>query len=335
MIDALDLIVTRPLVRMGQTTTVALRPGDRALVEAGAWVEAGEPVLERLRDPRVEDAQVEPAAGLGVGGRWSGHATGPLRRRVEVDDGELLAPHPTAAGRWRVVTAEHRDVVASPVAGTIAAVRPGVGIDIALGGGMLQGVLAAGTMTHGPLQLATHRGGEVRATAIDVGRAGTILVVGARVDAETLIRARATGVRGIVVGSLAGKDLRDLLASERRQRAGIHPTPPFAVLVLEGIVRRPIPASTMQLLEALNGREVAILTEPAGLVFDPSGVDLPSPPPDVVRVRHGALAGREGRLLGLAGPRRFDAGVHLEAAWIRLEDGGVTVLPLSDLERRS
>jgi hypothetical protein len=91
-----------------------------------------------------------------------------------------------------------------------------------------------------PGQLAPRRAGEVHATGLDVGRAGTVLVVGARVDAEALTRARAMGVRGIVVAGLSGKELRDFSASERRQRAALHSLPPFAVLVLDGAVRRPI-----------------------------------------------------------------------------------------------
>ena len=35
---------------------------------------------------------------------------------------------------------------------------------------------------------------------LDVGLAGTIIVVGTRLDAETLTRARAMGVRGVIVG---------------------------------------------------------------------------------------------------------------------------------------
>lgn len=335
MIDGLDLVVSRGLLETGVSTTLPLRPGDRALVGTGAIVAPGDPVVERLRDPVVEDAHVADGPGVRVGARWSGEAAGTLRRRVQVADGELLAPQPGNAGRWRVVTADQRDVLASPVAGTVTAVRPGIAIEIAVSGSMLRGVLAAGTISHGRLELATDSGGEIRSGSLDVGRAGCVLVVGARIDAEALIRARAMGVRGIVVASLAGKDLRDFLASERRQRAGIHPSPPFAVLVLEGIVRRPIPASTMVVLEALAGREVAISTEPAALVFDPAGLDLPRPAVDLVRIRHGAHAGREGRFRGLAGHRRFEAGVHLEAGWVALDDGMVVAVPLNDLERRT
>ena len=50
------------------------------------------------------------------------------------------------------------------------------------------------------------------------------------------------GVRGVIVAGLASKERRDFLASEARQRAALHRLPPFAVLVLDGAVRRPWPA---------------------------------------------------------------------------------------------
>ena len=62
------------------------------------------------------------------------------------------------------------------------------------------------------------------------------------------------GIRGIVVGRPGGKERRDFLASETRQRAALHRLPPFAVLVLEGAIRRPLATPVLGLLEALEGR---------------------------------------------------------------------------------
>jgi hypothetical protein len=45
------------------------------------------------------------------------------------------------------------------------------------------------------------------------------------------------------------------------------------------------------------------------------------------------MAGREGRWAGPAGPRRFGAAVHLEAGFVRFDDGPPTPVPLADLER--
>jgi hypothetical protein len=166
-----------------------------------------------------------------------------------------------------------------------------------------------------------------------VGLAGAILVVGSRVDAETLTRARAMGLRGIIVAGLAGKDRRDFIASEARQRASLHRLPTFAVLVLDGAARRRIASPVSSVFTAIAGREVAIVTDPPALIFNETDIELTPPPPDLVRVRAGERAGREGRWAGLAGLRRFADGTFLEAGWVRFDGGMPVPLPLADLER--
>ena len=98
-------------------------------------------------------------------------------------------------------------------------------------------------------------------------------------------------------------------------------------------MRRPIASPIAELLERLAGRDVALLVDPPALVFDAADLDLPVVPPDWVRVRSGANAGTEGRVLGLSGVRRFTAGVQLEAARVSLDDEASIEVPLSDLER--
>ena len=60
------------------------------------------------------------------------------------------------------------------------------------------------------------------------------------------------GVRGVIVAGLPSKERRDFIASEARQRAALHRLPPFAVLVLDGSLRRPIAGPVVRLLEALD-----------------------------------------------------------------------------------
>jgi hypothetical protein len=141
------------------------------------------------------------------------------------------------------------------------------------------------------------------------------------------------GVRGIIVAGLASKERRDFAASERRQRAALHRLQPFAVLVLEGAVRRPLAGPVMAILEALEGQEVAVVADPPSLIFDLPDLEVPPPRPDHVRIRAGQLSGREGSWAGLVGPRRFEGGVHLEAGAVRFDDGSVVAVPLGDLER--
>ena len=142
------------------------------------------------------------------------------------------------------------------------------------------------------------------------------------------------GVRGIVVAGLASKERRDFLASEARQRAALHRLPPFAVLVLDGAVRRPL-AGPVQAVLARAGRPRGRDRRPTRRCSSSIArtSSSPTPPADLVRIRAGALAGREGTFVRAIGPRRFAGGVHLEAGLVRLPDGTVAAVPLGDLER--
>lgn len=325
----IDLIPRRPLLQRQVDAWIALEPGDRPLVSAGDSVVPGTPLAEHLRDARLVETVVG-SGGLRPGDRWRGDATAANRKRGHPPEGELLFE---SGGRWWVVAGEHSEPIESPVSGIVREVRPGLGIALRAGGAALEGALALGGLARGRLELATSADGELLPRALDVGAAGAILVVGARIDAESLTRARAMGVRGVIVASLASKDRRDHLASEGRQHAALHHLPTFAVLVLHGSVRRPISVRAMALLQALAGREVAIIGNPPALVFDPEGLDLPPDAPDVVHVRSGPLAGQSGQWVGLAGLRRFPGATHLEAGFVRFGEGPPVALPLADLER--
>ncbi len=330
----LDEVPHRRLVEAGLETGIPLPPGDRPLVEPGAVVRPGDLLLEHVRDRRVDEVEVRmPEGGRPLSGsRWA-PVPGRRRRRESLVVGELLAPVSGKATRWRLVTGEHRAQTTSSVSGIVVEVRPGAVIRLRIEGLAIRGAFAAGASARGRLELATDPFGDLRPGGIDVGRTGSILVVGSRIDAEALTRARAMGVRGIVAASIAGKDLRDFQASEHRQRAALHMPEPFGVLALDGTVKRPISTPVAALLERLAGHEVALLVDPPALVFDETGVSLPTMPPDWVRVRSGPNVGAEGRVLELAGLRRFAGNVHLEAALVELDGQAPIELPLGDLER--
>ena len=326
--DGMDLVPVRRLLHDALALVFALTPGDEVLVEAGASVTPGVPLFEHVRDIRLTSVAVG-AERSRPGDRWTQpHPPGRRSGRRPLS-GELLFPWRDG---WRLATGEHGEPVESPVTGIVREVTPGVRIVVQAAGRALPGIVALGGPSHGRLELATGPAGHLRAGGVDVGQAGTILVVGSRVDAETLTRARAMGVRGIVVAGLPSKERRDFPASEARQRAALHRLPPFAVLVLEGALRRSLAGPVVGLLSALEGREVAIVADPPALVFDEHGVTLPVPPPDFVRVRSGAEAGREGRWIASAGQRRFSQGVLLEAAEVQFPEGPA-VVAVGDLER--
>jgi hypothetical protein len=323
----LELVATTTLVEQPVDAWLSLGPGDRILVSAGETVAPGTALAERLRDARLAEAPMNGP--MRPGDRWTlkPGAPGP---RPGVAHGELLYE---SGGRWRMAAGDRPEPLDSPVAGIVREVRPGIGIGIRATGVGLRGAFSLGGSARGRLELAAEADGEILPRALDVGSAGTILVVGARIEAEALTRARAMGVRGIIVASLATKEQRDFLASEARQRAALHRLPPLAVLVLHGTVRRAISVPAMSLLESIAGREVAIVGDPPRLVYDPEGLEPARPRRDTVHVRSGPLAGQAGRWDGLAGLRRFAGGTHLEAAFVRFGDDPPIAVPLGDLER--
>lgn len=327
----LAMVPLRQLIESPVDAVFGLAPGDRVLVEVGESVVVGGPIAERLRDARMEEVSIPSSANPVAGARWSRDGgSGPAGVHRTEDSGELLF---SWRGKWRLATGNMPDPLEAPVAGIVRDVKPGTSITLRATGQGIRGIVTLGGPSRGRLRLAAAASGGLRRAGLDVGLAGTILVVGTRVDAETLTRARAMGIRGVVVAGLATKERRDFMASEARQRAALHRLPPFAVLIMDGATRRPMAGPLMDILEMLVGREVAIIGDPPALVFDAPDVALPAPPEDLVRVRGGAHLGREGRWLGPAGLRRFEGDVHLEAGRVRLDDGSVATVALGDLER--
>jgi len=328
----LDLVPTRPLVTSPIDAFFRLHPGDRPLVSVGQAVARGEAILEHHRDPRtiVVAGAVSEDGTAAPGQRWAG-TPGHRAREGEVHPGgELLF---RSGNRWRIAGGDRPDPLEAPFTGLVHDVQPGTGVTVRTTSPAIVGRLVLAGPTSGRLLVATGPDGELRAQHVDVGAAGAIIVAGARMDAEALTRARAVGIRGVIVSALGIKEQRDFLASERRGRAAVHGLPPFAILVLDGAARRPIASPVMAALEAAAGSMVAIVGDPPALVIDDPAVAIPKPAPDLVRVRSGPLAGAEGTWAGLAGPRRFPAGVTLEAAFVRFGGRPPVAIPIGDLER--
>jgi hypothetical protein len=238
------------------------------------------------------------------------------------------------AGRWCAAAGERHEIVESPVAGVVRVARNAVEVTIEVTGAALSGAIAAGEPARGYLDVPRLTDGELWASALDVGRAGAVVVAGSRISAQAISRARAISIRGLIAGSVGEGELRDLEASELRQKASLAPSVPFGLIALDGHGRRPIATPILSLLAAMAGREVAIVVDPPLVVFDVAQVPLPELPPDWIRARSGQHAGREGRWLKSLGLRRFHSGIYLEGAVVRFADETeTTIVPVSDLER--
>ncbi len=334
------LVVARPALLREPAVRFALGAADRPLVVEGQALAVGAPLLERVVDAAVAEVVLRPGDEAPAPGT-------PLRPdeplltgagRALRFDGSGAVLYATPGRRLRVAVGRHPRSVASPVAGVVTSVEAGA-IVVRAEGFALPGTLAAGQPADGRLTVAVASpDAELAAGSIDVASAGAILVAGARMDLEALGRARAMGVRGVIVGGLVSRDLRGFQASEERQRAAMHGGPPFAVLVLDGYGKRPIPARTWQLLLAVEGEEVAITATPPLLVLD-AATALPRAEAGRVRVAASELAGREGRFLGSAGTMRGAAGLEQDAGRVLLDPLGAEdaplerLVPLADLER--
>jgi hypothetical protein len=236
--------------------------------------------------------------------------------------------------RWRAAAGERHEVIESPVSGVVREARNTVGVTIEATGCAIPGAVGAGEASRGYLDLPRLTDGELWAAALDVGRSGAVVVAGSRISAQAISRARAMSIRGLVAGSVGHAELRDLAASQSRQKASLMPSAPFGLVALDGYQRRTLATPVLALLAAMSGREVAVVTDPPLLVFDELDVPMPELPPDWVRVRSGPYAGREGRWIEWAGVRRFRGGMQLEAATVRfVDETEVTILPVADLER--
>ncbi len=325
-VSGLALVPPRPLVVERPLVRVPLLPGDRLVASVGTHVVAGDLLAERVRDPRlIESGDGEHDPGTSHPGSWIPAEPG---RRGTAPAGELLFEH---EGRRRIATGPHPDLVAAPGAGRVSAIRPGVEIVLELEGIGIPGSEMLGDPGHGRLALLAGEGdGRI---PLDVAHAGAIVVFPGRADAETLTRARAMGIAGAVVPALAERDRRDVVASEARQRAGLHRLAPFPVLVLDGYLRHSLAGPLREILASLANAEVGLVGGPPMLVTTAAEGGVPRPEAEHVRVRGGPEAGHEGRFLGLAGPWRLSGGVVAEACRVQLDDGRAVVIALGDLER--
>jgi len=155
--------------------------------------------------------------------------------------------------------------------------------------------------------------------------AGILAVVS--VSPETVLRARAVGIRGLVVGSLSDGEREALSASiDRRIAAGVAPAP-FGLLILGG--RRESDEWAAELgkaLASLHGSGVRLERHPAGLITSAVPGATERHGVDTV-VIGGPRAGSYGTWRGLADALSSDPQGAVEI------NGDLVVLPLGDLQR--
>jgi len=210
---------------------------------ARSAAEAGELVLVR------PGARLEPDEPI---------ARAPDGREVRAPGHAIFLAYSKTDGAALLVTLGAESQVIGHVSGTVLQVTRSH-ISVAVPGARLEGVGGVGDAVHGELVVAVHSNDEeLRAGAIDVSAAGKIVIGGSRASAETLTRARAMGVAGIVLGGILDKELRDFAAIQRRRREIGGLTGSFAVVLLEGYGKVALDAQLFAWLRAHAGHTASL-----------------------------------------------------------------------------
>lgn len=329
---------------LGRLLTIPLHLADRPLVAPGQRVEPGQPIIEHFREQEaVEIPTTAAVVGLRPGDVLDEvpmPSTGRLGRRSSGGTYRTRVCEHGRDGTTRLVAGSGDITVYSPAEGVVEAVLPGR-IEIRSEGLAIDAQAGWGRPSSGRIVVAVDGpGAEIQATRIDVSAAGAILVVGARIDLEAISRARAIGVAAVISGGVNSRHLRQLRTSEARQQAALHAAPPFGLLAMGGYGRVPIPRQQWDLLRAAEGRSAGILPGSRSLIIsgDPAPLlEATARPAGTVRIVSGEHRDREGRLVGLSGPRRWGGGTYAPGGFVESpdRDGGTERLcvPLATLER--
>ena len=313
-VEPAEVLATRRAPRGGMSVPVALPLRRSAADAAGCLV------------PRP-GARLEAGAVLAEDGA----------RQVRVTEACLLLGYDLHDGSAMVAPLSGSEPVLGHVRGEVVSVEADA-IELRVAGALILGVGGSGKAVHGELRVAVHEpGDELRASAIDVGATGRIVVGGSRASAETLTRARAMGVAGIVLGGVLDKELRDFEATQQRRREIGGVRGDFAVLLLEGYGKVGFDPGLFDWFRAHDGNMASLFGEEARLyVYEagppPARRPLPRPGDRVIAHRrpHAGLGGTLLRVLDRL--HAAESGVVGRAGLVRFEDGRTAMVPMANLE---
>jgi hypothetical protein len=322
-----------PWVAAGQS----VEPGDVVATRRPPGEAVVLPIARTLRIPseRVGTALlVRPGALLAAGDLIAAAGT---RREVRATAASIFIGWDGSNGTGLVAPLAAPAPIHAHVRGTVERVDEDH-LEVAVDGVALGGVGGTGDAVHGELVMAVHEpADELRASAIDVDAGGRIVVGGSRTSAEALIRARAMGVAGIVLGGLLDKELRDFEAIQRRRREVGSVDGSFGLLLLEGYGKVGFDPGLFAWFRRQAGRMATLFGAERQLYVygadRPPRRHVPARPGEAVIAHRRPFAGRAGVLLReLEGLHSAPSGIPARSGLVRFEDGRVVAIPLANLE---
>lgn len=254
---------------------------------------------------------------------------------------QAIAEMPAADG--------HGTPLLAGIAGRVVEVAPGRHIALEGPATVMHGVVGLGAPVVGPLAQLP-RGESLAVVRIPTG---AILVFPQPAPLMLLQRAAAGGARGIIAPSMLARELEAFARTDLSAVLdGLAPEPeqlPLTILLTEGFGAAPMNPATYGVLAQRLGA-TALLTgttkpyqniRPEVLISVREGISLARTPADSVlgmgaRVRAvaGPLCGVRGEIIHVYERDQAGSGdVLADAAVVRLEDGGIEVLPLHTLVR--
>ena len=240
--------------------------------------------------------------------------------------------------------------------GTVADVFPGQGVRVETTCAFIQGIFGIGGETWGDMVMAVAAPEEDLTESLLTSRhAGKIVVGGAFVGAGALARAKAIGVKGIVVGGMHDKDLRAILGYDLGVAITGTEDVGFTLILTEGFGHIPMARKTFELLRKLDGRKACVsgatqiragVIRPEIVVPLASGervegieVDQTGEAPggdkvgDPVRVIREPFFGRIGQVTDLPSELTLiPTGSHVRVMEVVFSDGSRAVIPRANIE---
>ena len=314
-------------VRPDQLLAVRRSPGRAMVVEVAS-------ALHRSPRETAGLLEVRPGTRLQAGAVIARTAQG---QQVAAPVAGLLVAYSRGDGTVLIAPLGEEEPIIGHVSGRVRSVEEGA-INVEVRGVQLHGVGGTGEAVHGELAVAVHEpGAELRAGAIDVGATGKILVGGSRASAETLTRARAMGVAGIVLGGVLDKELRDFEAIQRRRREIGGLTGSFGLVLLEGFGKVGFDPQLFAWFRRHEGSMASVFGgEHRVYVYDGDAPPERRPLPVVgerVIAHRRPFQGRGGVLVALLDDlHATPSGLATRMGLVRFEDGRLAPVPLANLE---
>lgn len=264
-------------------------------------------------------------------------ARSPRGREVHVPLAGLLLAYSPADGAVTIAPLGEVEEVVAHLRGRVERIEE-TALTVGVSGARIMGVGGSGEAVHGTLVMGVRDpGDELRASAIDVGATGRIVVGGSRASAETLTRARAMGVAGIVLGGVLDKELRDFIAIQRRRReiGGIGGM--FGVLLVEGFGKVGLDPQIHAWFATHEGHEASLFGDERLLyVYDADRPPLRRALPvvgDRVVIHRRPFQGQGGVLVRILERLHVvPSGISARVGLVRFADGRVAPVALANLE---